>query len=235
MDALRLSAWTLSISAHLAAGWILFAEAGGVANEAGTATDQFRIEAGVNTEDVVTFGLAAQTMAEAAPPAPVQAADVPQEQPKEDTHAVTASQSPAEASVAAHEVEPEEVHQVRPAELVVAQPVEEGAVEQLSASAKQAGGVATILSTYFGQASRVLEKHKLNPNSHISGTTVVRFALEPSGRIVSREIEKSSGSEILDNAALASLDRASPLPPVPPEIVAARPLVFSVPFRFAAR
>jgi protein TonB len=52
--------------------------------------------------------------------------------------------------------------------------------------------------------------------------------------LLSKEIAKSSGSKILDEAATAALDRAAPFPPIPPE-VSIRPLAFTQPFKFIIR
>jgi TonB family protein len=52
--------------------------------------------------------------------------------------------------------------------------------------------------------------------------------------ILSRAILQSSGSKLLDDAALASLERAAPFPPLP-HSVASGPLELQVPFRFITR
>ncbi len=48
-----------------------------------------------------------------------------------------------------------------------------------------------------------------------SGTVLVRFALNRSGEVVSSEVSKSSGNQVLDREALDILRRASPFPPFP--------------------
>jgi protein TonB len=107
--------------------------------------------------------------------------------------------------------------------------------QEKASSANQSGGLATILSAYYSSMSRAFARHQVKPAKRGAGVAVVRFSIEPSGRVISREIETSSGSAAIDNAALASVDRASPLPPVPPEIVAAGPLTFSQKFNFIVR
>ena len=49
-----------------------------------------------------------------------------------------------------------------------------------------------------------------------------------------REVKKSSGSKVLDDAALAALDRAAPFPPMP-RGVANGPLKLEVPVEFITR
>lgn len=235
MDAIRLFAWFFSIAAHVTAGWLLLADVSGSANDAGSGADQFVLEHGVGVEDVVTFGDAAETVAateESLPivrPATEDLKEVKEEAP---TAIATSADSP-ETTVAAQDVQTEE--QVKAEPVPPSQPVQAAEVEQQSASSSQSGGLATILTAYYGSVSRAFERHKAKPRTRLAGVVVVRFSMEPSGRVTSREIETSSGSAMLDDAALASVDRASPLPPVPPEIVASRPLTFSVPFRFIVR
>ena len=48
-----------------------------------------------------------------------------------------------------------------------------------------------------------------------TGIVVVRFELNRAGEVVTSEVKKSSGSRILDHAALAILQRASPFPSFP--------------------
>lgn len=63
------------------------------------------------------------------------------------------------------------------------------------------------------------------------GVSYVRFSLDRQGRVVSAELERSSGHAALDREAIALLGRAQPLPKPPPE-VAGDPIVLSVPVEF---
>lgn len=67
-----------------------------------------------------------------------------------------------------------------------------------------------------------LERHKRYPaaaSRHgVKGVVIVRFKVDRSGHVISTEIKQSSGSPILDEEALALLERASPLPAPPNEI-----------------
>jgi len=56
----------------------------------------------------------------------------------------------------------------------------------------------------------------------------------PSGNVVSREVSVSSEYEILDDAAVASIDKAAPFPPMPKELNRNQ-IDVSVPFRFSFR
>jgi len=48
-----------------------------------------------------------------------------------------------------------------------------------------------------------------------TGTVLVRFALNRAGEVISSDVSKSSGNDVLDHEALDILRRASPFPPFP--------------------
>lgn len=50
---------------------------------------------------------------------------------------------------------------------------------------------------------------------HLAGMTRVAFTLDRSGRVLESWVQDSSGSKLLDDAALDALDRAQPLPSIP--------------------
>lgn len=50
------------------------------------------------------------------------------------------------------------------------------------------------------------------------GRVVLRFAIDRDGRVVSLSVKSGSGVPELDEAALAMVRRAAPLPPPPPEV-----------------
>lgn len=61
-----------------------------------------------------------------------------------------------------------------------------------------------------------LAQHRSYPRAArragIEGTVHVRFVVDPQGRIAESTVERSSGAPVLDRAALALLERASPVP-----------------------
>lgn len=63
------------------------------------------------------------------------------------------------------------------------------------------------------------------------GTMHLSVTLARNGQLVASGVAASSGSEFLDQTALAALRKAAPFPP-PPESMANRPLTFSIPFEF---
>ena len=67
----------------------------------------------------------------------------------------------------------------------------------------------------------------------VQGVVSLAFSIDRHGNLVSSRIVKSSGSALLDAAALDLIKRAAPLPPPPAEIADSE-LSFVVPIRFAA-
>jgi protein TonB len=78
-----------------------------------------------------------------------------------------------------------------------------------------------------------LDKFKRYPTdrSHQSAEIVIRFVLDRTGRVVSVEVAKSSGDTAFDDAALAMMRRADPVP-APPALVADEGLRFTMPVIF---
>lgn len=66
------------------------------------------------------------------------------------------------------------------------------------------------------------------------GTVQVAFTIDPSGRVTSSRVARSSGNPELDKAALDMLRRASPVP-APPKEIAKPSMPISVPVRFEQR
>jgi protein TonB len=66
------------------------------------------------------------------------------------------------------------------------------------------------------------------------GTATVRFTIDRSGHVLSASLVRGSGSQSLDEEAVALVRRADPLPPVPAELAGSTltltvPVVFVVP------
>lgn len=63
------------------------------------------------------------------------------------------------------------------------------------------------------------------------GTVGLTFSVSSNGRLLAVKVSMSSGSDILDQAALAAVQEAAPFPPLP-ETVPTPQWTFSIPFQF---
>ncbi len=227
--------WFLSLGLHAALLLAFVGVAGGAALDQGSGNDQFVVEQGISLEGVAKFG-EAEEMIETVDIPPVQPTMQPRpiEEIKPDlTEVLTSTESTNEEQVVAEEPPP--VVEETP----VAVPVEEQAPQtaaliEKSSGAAQEGGDTTVRMAYLGTLRKTLEHSKVNPRSRKSGTVLISFTVGPSGQVLSRAVKASSGSKLLDDAAMAALDRASPFPPMPDDL-AKGPIEVQVPFNFVTR
>ncbi|MEJ2459763.1 MAG: TonB family protein [Novosphingobium sp.] len=93
----------------------------------------------------------------------------------------------------------------------------------------EAGGTlsstaSTALNDYQRLLYEIVARHSRYPSEagklRLAGVTCLAFRLDRNGNVLDRWIEHSSGSALLDKAALAALERAQPLPPIPPSLPA---------------
>jgi len=232
---LRFVTIIFSLALHAAFFLPMMSFGGGAALEAGTGDDQVVVEQGIALEGLAKFG-EAEEMIETLDVPPIQAAEVPEpveEIKPELTDVVTSTEGQHEEQVMPEE--PKKVEEERPQEVPVKEQAPQVAtlIEQSSGAAQQ-GGDTTQRLAYLGQVRKTLERSKVNPRSTVSGTVLLKFTVSPKGEILSRTVQQSSGSKVLDDAAMAALDRAAPFPPLPQEI-ASGPLEVQVPFRFLTR
>lgn len=158
-------------------------------------------------------------------PPPVKKAEVPLPKPK-----VAPAPPKIEAPVA------EKV-----AEKDTAPPAAEAPLDK-SIKAPAAGTYSSAASTaipnWQGTLRAHLENHKRYPAAarfrRQEGVATVRFVMDRNGKVLSAKLERSSGKSLLDEEALALLDRAQPLPPPPPEVVG-ETLELVVPVQFFLR
>lgn len=229
-------AWLLSLGLHGAIAFALMdVTAGGAALDSGTGDDMFVVEQGIALEGVAKLG-EAEEMIETVDIPPVEATNEPEPVKEIDpdlTNVVTSTESTNEEQVVAEEPPP--IEDEKPAAVQVKeQAAQVATLVEKSSGAAQEGGDATARRKYLGSLRKSLERAKVNPRSRRAGTVLVRFTVGPTGEVISREVKSSSGSKVLDDAALAALDRASPFPPMP-ENIARGPIEVQVPFNFVTR
>lgn len=234
---LRAVTWLVSFALHGAVAGFFLISPGGAALDEGSGDDTFVVEQGIAIEGFAKLGDSDATVEAVDVPPPVLQAAPPVEEVKpleEDVQHVIGSETGPEQEQVTREPEPEEVKEAKPEQMAAVEQTEVPVEERHAAGAKQSGGDITALSAYRGKLFSHILKKKVNPRSREVGTVIVRFTVSPQGELISREIATSSGSKVLDDAAVASIDRAAPFPAMPAE-ASAEPLVVSVPFKFSVR
>jgi periplasmic protein TonB len=75
---------------------------------------------------------------------------------------------------------------------------------------------------YLNRVQAMIERHRFYPANAIGplglrlqGVAVYAFMVSPAGTIKAIRLERSSGSQVLDDAARAMIERAAPFPPLP--------------------
>jgi protein TonB len=93
----------------------------------------------------------------------------------------------------------------------------------------------TLMEQYQQTISARIKKFEEYPpvakRRHWEGTTVVQLRLTAEGKVTDIAVVEKSGYEILDEAAVKMIRRASPLP-LPPEGLRGRDHTVLVPIRF---
>lgn len=106
-----------------------------------------------------------------------------------------------------------------------------------ASAAKGATGAGISVPTWQGLLLAQLERFKRYPaeaqTRHQQGVAYLRFIMDRDGRVLSAQLEKSSGHDLLDREAQALIERAQPLPKPPPELGSDQielvvPIVFSL-------
>lgn len=242
MQTLRAIAVMLSLAVHGSLAYALIVKPPVAVSDAfdiGTGSDSIMVEQGIAIEGLAKLGDAVETI-ETAEITPMVAAPEPVKEIKEidelkDT--ITSEASTVEDNIVKDEEPPppekpeEPITEVQP----IDQPEQVAIVAEQSSGDEKLGSIdATARTQYLGKLRDMLERSKINPRSRLAGTVWVKFTIGPNGELMSREITTSSGSKVLDDAAVAALDRAAPFPAMPNN-VADEPLIVSVPFKFITR
>ncbi len=216
---LGLSTWTLSLALH---GLVLlplvsFGSSGAqTVYDEGAGNDAFRLEQGMTIE-AVSFGDAVERV-EIAEVAPMIAQALPppllDAKPVEPdlTKVITAINSPVETAAVIETPPPD---MVRPNEVAERDAAAQVAIlTEKSAGQAQDGGKAEALSAYVGKIHGALQRAKVSAASGGVGQVTLGFTLDAGGRVIDKQVIKSSGVASLDRAAVEWLERAE-FPPLP--------------------
>jgi protein TonB len=187
-----------------------------------------------------------QVMSEAVPDQPVRAeekveqkiATVAPEEPPPEVRPATNPEVPVEPPVT-QEAKPEPRQEPRaPVPITTAPqavPMQTAVVPAAPVQGRPTRKTSTAIPTWTSQLVAVLERNKRYPPAaqarREEGVAQVFFTLDRQGRLVESRIVRSSGALILDEEALALLQRAQPFPPPPAELAGPR-VALTVPIRF---
>lgn len=183
----------------------------------------------------------AVSVAESAPRdvRPVARPDVPLAPPREDPQAdhATAQDNPPPDQPLPREPEPRQaVAQTAVAAAATAAPSRQAEHEGTKSRARSIGSDSAAERRRMAWRQGLvahLERHKRPPASDRQGgaDVVVGFSIDRNGKVMSVEIVKGSGDRQYDEAALAMVRRADPVP-VPPDDMAGPGLSFRLPVSF---
>ena len=115
---------------------------------------------------------------------------------------------------------PEVMIQTAPPPPVIAQPplaapVEPSVPAPVTAPQGASESRDSFLARLLAQLNRVKQYPRAARQARIEGVVMLHFVMDGQGKLVSFDIAKSSGRPVLDNEALALIQRAQ-LPPLPP-------------------
>lgn len=225
--------FSLAVHGALAAAFIT-SEPAMTAYDQGSGSDAFTTDMTITLEGSAVFG-GAEEIQEAVDIAPVQqmtkTEQVEVKEP-EVTDIITSAEATTEAPLDIKEAKP--IEEEKPVEITTQEVAPMVAAEQQNLGSKQSGSDVAAKRIYMGEVAKKLQRSKINPRSAMTGTVLLGFTLDSRGEILSHSIIQSSGSKLLDDAAVASLERAAPFPPLPGD-VSHGPLELQVPFRFVTR
>ncbi|MGO8777859.1 MAG: energy transducer TonB [Rhodomicrobium sp.] len=227
------------VHAAAAAALLSFGANAPEALQSGAGKDDLSIVATVTMQSEESIGLDAvtaehQDASAAAKPAPQP--EVKQEAKKEDAIEMQPpppeESAPPQAPIQEKPVEKQvEKQEARPAAPSVASAAQE---EQHAMNRDLEARRSQLFSLYNAEIYRAIMTHALRPARRQEGRVIVELTLAPSGALLDHRILKSSGSDLLDRTALASLERAAPFPPAPGE-VSKGPYRLSIPFEYALK
>lgn len=104
-------------------------------------------------------------------------------------------------------------------------------------SSPDPNAIAKQKTAYLSQLARWLERHKQYPSiarrRNQQGEVVIQFTMNAQGKLLQHSIVKPSRHESLNKATRNMLEKAAPLPPVPPALRNGRTqFSYTIPVRF---
>lgn len=127
------------------------------------------------------------------------------------------------------------IQTITPPPVMAAPPAAAAPVAPPAQAAPQKGAGETresFLGRLLAQLNRFKQYPRAARQAHIEGVVMLHFVMDANGRVQSFEIAKSSGRPVLDNEALALIQRAQPLPALPADFPT-RTLDAVVPIEFS--
>jgi periplasmic protein TonB len=230
----------IAVHAAAAAAFVTFGANEPDALQSGAGKDDLSIVATVTLQSEESIGLDAvnqehQDASVAAKPAPQP--EVKQEEAKKED-AIEMEPTPPEETVQPQppiQEKPPEKEAVKPEAQPVAPSVSAAALEEQHAMSRELEARRSqLLSLYNGKIYKALMEHAIRPRRVQQGRVLLELTLAPSGALLSHRVLQSSGSDLLDRTAMASLERAAPFPPAPPEL-STGPYTLSIPFEYAVK
>jgi protein TonB len=203
----------------------------------GSGADRLTVVATVSLDgsDLFTQAASAGASASEARPEPEQTPAAPEPQPAPEPRPEAAVEAEPERAPPPKPAPPEPVvEQVSPAPPPQAATAARAAQDEQRAAAQIAARRSKLWTAYQKALHRAIERAKIRTQTSRAAVVKVVVRIAPSGELLSHEIVESSGVAALDRAAVASLQRAAPFPPIPPE-VSAGPLALTVPFDYRVR
>jgi TonB family protein len=136
-------------------------------------------------------------------------------------------QAPIQAKPVKDPVEKQEERPTAPAVAVAAQE------EQRAMSREMEARRNRLFSLYNAEILRALTLHPLLPKKVHEGRVVVELTLSPGGKLLDRRLVKGSGVHLLDETALANLERV-PFP-TPPDGLLKGPYTVDIPIDYTIK
>lgn len=95
---------------------------------------------------------------------------------------------------------------------------------------------AEAMARYEQLLSAWIEKHKIYPKEAyeeaMQGRVILRIRITRNGQVLFSKVEQSSGYALLDEAVIATMRQANPVPVVPPSYPGGKMLEFRIPIDF---